>query len=214
MNYSIYIIQNNNNNLINLESANDEKTKKEKSFIEIYDVEDNNKNYIEQIKYFRTIIDEYNDIYKQIRIIQSMNIDNNTNNKINNILLLYEKVNSYANDILIKFFIDNNLNNEIVTEYCTNLNNYDIEFKEEFNTLDDEYNIINKLINRLKDKEEEYLNLLENINYDSDNEETKNEINKKLDRLIEIDSIIYKINSGYISIENSQILDIIKSDNF
>ena len=213
MNYSIYIIQN-NNNLINLESADDEKTKKEKSFIEIYDVEDNNKNYIEQIKYFRTIIDEYNDIYKQIRIIQSMNIDNNTNNKINNILLLYEKVNSYANDILIQFFIDNNLNNELVTEYCTNLNNYDIEFKEEFNTLDDEYNIINKLINKLKDKEEEYINLLENTNSDSDNEEKINEINKKLDRLIEIDSIIYKINSGYISIENSQILDIIKSDNF
>jgi hypothetical protein len=143
-----------------------------------------------------------------------MNIDNNTNNKINNILLLYEKVNSYANDILIQFFIDNNLNNELVTEYCTNLNNYDIEFKEEFNTLDDEYNIINKLINKLKDKEEEYINLLENTNSDSDNEEKINEINKKLDRLIEIDSIIYKINSGYISIENSQILDIIKSDNF
>jgi hypothetical protein len=67
MNYSIYIIQSNNSNLINLESAEDEKIKKEKSYIEIYDTEDTNKNYIEQIKYFRNIIDEYNDIYKQLK---------------------------------------------------------------------------------------------------------------------------------------------------
>jgi molecular chaperone DnaK (HSP70) len=226
MNYSIYIIQSNNSNLINLESAEDEKIKKEKSYIEIYDTEDTNKNYIEQIKYFRNIIDEYNDIYKQLKMIQSMNKSNN-DDKINNIVLLYDKVNSYANDVLIKFFIENNLNNDVVNEYCTNLNNYDIEFKNEFILLDDEFNIINKLINKLKVKEEEYLNLLEKINSEnienseniknsenienSENIKKINKINEKLDKLIEIDSIIYKINSGYISIENSQLLDIINS---
>jgi molecular chaperone DnaK (HSP70) len=217
MNYSIYIIQSNNSNFINLEGAEDEKNKN--TCIEIYDTEDNNKNYIEQIKYFRTIIDEYNDIYKQIKIIQYVKDNNIDDDKINNILLLYEKVNSYGNDILIKFFVENNLNDEIVTEYCTNLNNYDIEFKEEFNILNDEFNIINKFITKLKSKEEEYLNLLEKLNLDMENEneiihneikEKIDQVNKKLDQIIEFDSIIYKINSGYISIENSQLLDIIK----
>ena len=114
------------------------------------------------------IIDEYNDIYKQIKIIQYMKDNNIDNNKINNILLLYEKVNNYANDILIKFFIENNLNDEIVTEYCKNLNIYDIEFKEEFSILNDEYNIINKFINKLKTTEEKYLNLLENLNIENE----------------------------------------------
>jgi len=210
MNYSIYLIQ--NNNIINLECINNEK---EVDCIEIYDTEDSNKNYIEQIKYFREILDEYNDIYKQIKIIKYMN--NETDNKIDNILLLYEKVNNYANDILIKFFVEKNLNDEIVTEYCSNLNKYDLEFKEQYELLDDEYNIINKFILNIKTKEEEYLNLLEKINSDSNNDKQKiekiNEINKKLDIIIELDSIIYKVNSGYISIENSELMNMINKLN-
>ena len=208
MNYSIYIIQ--NNDIINLESAEDQKHDKPINYIELYDPEDNLSNYSEQIKYFRSIVDEYNDIYKQIKIIQYMN-NNLNNNIIDNIITLYKKVNDYANDILINIFIDKNINNEKITDYCNRLNNYDIEFKESFNEINEEYNVMNKFLTLIKSKEEYYLNLLENTN--NEDTTTINDINSKLDVIIEFDTIIYKIQSGYSSIENTQILDMIQKLN-
>ena len=204
INYSIYIIQNTTEtSTIELESSNNEETQG----IEIYDDDINTQKYIEQIKYFRNIIDEYHDITKQLKIVKYLDHNNQNNDPeiLNNLFMLFDKVDSYANDILIKFFVDKNLNDNDVIEYCNNLNNLDIEFKDEYNKFNDEFNIINKFIIKMKKKEEEYLNILDMSN-DSN---IIDEINKKLDQIIEFESIIYKINSGYISLENNKINDMI-----
>lgn len=200
INYSIYIIQQ-NVPIQHLESANDDDCKG----IEIYDEDNNSKKYFDQIMYFRNIINEYDNINKKLKI--SKYIENSNTELLNNLYIYFDKVNQYTNDILIKFFIEKDLTDNIVNDYCLNLNNLDIEFKEQYNLFNDEYNIINKLITKIKNKEDELLDKLEKEN----NNEYVNVINKKLDVIIEFDSIIYKINSGYTTdIENNKILDMIK----
>ena len=209
MNYSIYLIQN-NNPIINLESVNEEETKG----IEIFDDETNNKKYAEQIKYFRGIIDEYDSINKQLKIYSFMDIKNEShesyeikNNLIEKLMKLYNIINDYANDILIKLFIDTSITDDMVNDFCLNMSNFDSEFKDNYEILDKEFNIITKLISKIKEKEEFYLDKLSLI----ENEETLEykEINKKLDIIIENDSYIYKINNGYIQYDYEKIIDIL-----
>jgi hypothetical protein len=116
----------------------------------------------------------------------------------------------YSNDILIKFFIDNNLTDEIVNDNITTINNMDIQFKELFELLDKEYNIINKLIDKLKQKETELLNQLEQAEQNK-NETMIDEINNSLNEILEYDSYIYKINNGYVQYDYARILEIINS---
>lgn len=207
INYSIYLIQN-NTPVVNLETANEEETKG----IEIYDDDTNNKKYAEQIKYFRTIIDTYETINKQMKIYTFMDSGNLEKNEIKKTLLdklaiLMTNLYDYANDILIKLFVETNLTDELVNEYCTKMNEYDSEFNELFDTLDKEYNIINKLIDKIKEKENLYLSQLDNIQ----NEESEEYISicKKLDTIIDLDSWIYKINNGYIQYEYPKIIEIL-----
>ncbi len=236
INYSIYMMQQ-NTPVINLESANDEETKG----IEIYDDDNNSKKYIDQIKYFRQIIDEYDDIRKQLNIIKNLhqndmnNINdlNNQNNpnsdmdkqnykdisdSIKNIDVLLDNLNEvlqYSNDYLIKFFIDTDLNDDLVQSYVNQLYNLDIGFKEKYTEFNDNYNVINKLITLIKEKEEHYLNLLDNSNPDNSNPDNSNpdnsnpDIDHKLDIIIEFQSVIYKINSGYATIDNKKINEMI-----
>jgi heat shock protein 1/8 len=217
INYSIYLIQN-IAPIINLDSANDTDT----NGIEIYDDDINNKKYSEQIKYIRSVIDEYDTMNKQLKIYSFMDV---SNIDIKNILIpklnmLFQQISEYSNDILIKFFIDNQLNDDIVNQSITKLNELDIEFKSHYDKLDSEFNIINKLIDKIKEKELYYLNLLDNtVNTDnSDNSDNSNhtlteliinDINNKLENILEYDSIIYKINNGYIPFEYSKIIEII-----
>ena len=207
MNYSIYLIQN-TAPIINLETANEEDTKG----IEIYDDETNNKRYAEQIKYFRTIIDDYESIGKQMKIYSFMDSGDETKNKNKKDLLdslteLYTNLYDYANDSLIKLFVETNLTDELVNEYCIKMNELDSEFKELFDSLDKEYNVITQLVNKIREKENEYLSQLDNVK-DEESEEYKT-ITKKLDTIIEFDSWIYKINNGYIQYEYSKITEIL-----
>ena len=206
MNYSIYLIQN-NTPIINLESANEEDIKG----IEIYE-DENNKKYDEQIKYFRGLIDEYDTINKQMKIYSFMDSGDFEKNEIKKKLLekleiLHVELYDYANDTLIKLFINTNLTDEIVNNFCIKMSEYDIEFKDLFDTLDKEYNIVTKLINKIKDKENLYLDKLSGI----ENEESAEyeEVNKKLDIIIDFDSYIYKINNGYVQYDYSKIIEML-----
>ena len=206
MNYSIYLIQN-NTPIINLESVNDEDTKG----IEIYE-DDNNKKYDEQIKYFRKLIDEYDTINKQMKIYSFMDSGNFEKNKIKKELLekleiIYHNLYDYANDILIKLFIDTNLTDDNVNNYCIKMSGYDVEFKDLFDTLDKEYNIVTKLTNKITEKENFYLDKLTGI--ENENSVEHDEVNKKLDIIIDFDSYIYKINNGYIQYEYSKIIEML-----
>ena len=212
MNYSIYLIQN-NNPIINLESVNEEDTKG----IEIYDDETNNKKYTDQIKYFRSIVDEYDLINKQLKTYSLMETENDEKNKIKKDLLeklnlLFTNLYDYANDILIKIFVDASLNDDIINEYCMNMNNLDLEFKDEYEKLDKEFNIITKLIDKIKEREDFYLDKLSKLK----NEQTEEymEINKKLDLIIEYDSYIYKINNSYIEYDSNKVIEMLNKLDF
>jgi hypothetical protein len=75
VNYSIYLMQQ-ATTVINFEKADD----KENKGIEIYDEDTNSKEYAEQIQYVRNIIDEYDDIKKQINIFKHMKLSRNLEN--------------------------------------------------------------------------------------------------------------------------------------
>lgn len=207
INYSIYLIQN-VNPIINLETANEEDTKG----IEIFDDDSNNKKYIEQIKYFRDIINDYDLINKQLKmylLIETENEEKNIikKNLLNKLDILYNEVYDYANDILIKIFVDKNLSDDLINEYCVNMNNLDSNFKDEYQKLDNEFNLVTKLINKIKEKEDLYLDKLSTI--ENENSIEFKEINKKLDILIDYDSYIYKINNGYIVYDATKITEIL-----
>lgn len=194
INYSIYLIQT-TQPIINLESANEEETKG----IEIYDDETENKKYSEQLKYLRNIIDEYDSIEKQLNVYKFMDLGTEEKNNKKKILLdnltnLKNNLYNYANDWMIKFFVEKNLTDEIVNECCVNLNNYDTEFKELYELVENEYNDVSKLVKMIEQKENHYLNLLEEC--ESESKEYK-EVCSKLDKIIEYDSYLYKVNNGY-----------------
>lgn len=218
INYSIYIILQ-SKPLIELEDANSEQ-EKDKG-IEIYDDDTNAKNYEEQINYFRKIVDEYDGIGKQIKIFKFSNnkssnqIDDNKKNiELENLENKFNKVYEYASDNLLNFFLNKNLTPEYVDNIVNELYKFDSDFKEMFNLFDSEFNIISKLINKLEEKENYYLGLLEileesvkvltdsnEVNEPNDinnNNDEITKINDMLDIILEYQTIIYKMNSGYI----------------
>jgi molecular chaperone DnaK (HSP70) len=202
MNYSIYLI--NNTPIINqVETANEKDT----NSIEIYDDDINNKKYSEQITYFRNIINEYDTINKQIKNY-SFNTLNDEEQKLYNLLLLsFNTSFDFANDSLIKLFVDVNLTDDFVNNMCSTMNNLDIEFKELFSKLDAQHNVINKLIEKIKEKENFYLNQLDLIQ-DKECDEY-NFIYKKLDIIIDFDSYIYKINNNYEAFDDLKITNML-----
>lgn len=204
MNYSIYLLKNN--------SPFQELTSPEDDDIDLKNIHDDtidNKRYIKEIKYIRAINDEYTEINNKIKIIKHIKkttLDKEELDKIlTNIDYLFNKTYQLSNDLMIKLFIDKNLNDEIVVNLCKDLSMYDNEFKVEFEKFNNEFNIINKLFNKIKEKENDLLNQLDvtkdeiEINY----------IESKLDIILEFESYIYKINNGYITVENKKILEIL-----
>ena len=201
-NYSMFIIINTNLTTKNLDSADNHK---EIKGIEIFDEELDNKKYIKHIKYVRNIIDELNDINKELKIFyykEKTNNHNNVNNDeiYNNIKEQYDKVNELSNDLLVKFFIEKELSNEYVIENIETLKILYDNFKEDYNTFSDSFNIFKQINKNIKEKENKYLILLDELNNNINNEETNKKIqltNGILDLLIDYDSIIYKMNNGY-----------------
>jgi molecular chaperone DnaK (HSP70) len=249
INYSIYIIQQ-SIPLIELESSNIEE-EKDKG-IEIYDDDTNAKIYEEQINYFRKIVDDYDKISKQIKIIKFMNKpktttnteQNTINDQLSELEKSFDEVFNFASDNLLNFFIDKNLTSEFVDSIVSKLYQMDVDFKEKFNLFDEEFNLISKLIYKLEEKENYYLELLETINdkhevlnknilindniIDADfidkyikkeiNVDTSNDINidlqminDKLDIILEYQSIIYKMNNGYIESDIDKISNMLNT---
>jgi len=139
----------------------------------------------------------------------------------------------------IDFFINKDLTNEYVDSIISNLYNMDVEFKEQFNSFNDDFNLVNKLINTLEEKENYYISkldfltnkstqefenlsdqihptdLIEHIdtaNLESDilHPELQN-INDKLDIIIEFQSQIYKMNSGYIDVDLDKLTHMLEN---
>ncbi len=194
INYSIYIFQQSTPHIV-LDSANAEE-EKDKG-IEIYDDDTNAKIYEEQINYFRKIVDEYDKIDKQMKIIKFLkpNENNNVHSQSSELEILFKNVFDFASDNLFNFFINKNLSPEYVDDIVNKLHTMDFEFKQKFDLFDEEFNVISKLINKLDEKENYYLGLLEMSNDDDNHTQL---INDKLDIVLEYQTIIYKMNSGYI----------------
>jgi molecular chaperone DnaK (HSP70) len=216
-NYSMFIIINSNLTTKNLDSADNHK---EIKGIEIYDEELDNKKYVEHIKYIRNIIDELNDINKELKIFyyqEKINIENiNNDEKYNNIKEQYDKVNELANDLLVKFFIEKALSEEYVIENMGIIKTLYYTFKEDYNEFSESFNIFKQINKKIKEKEDKYIGLLdelnENINNNINNKINNEETNKKiqltngiLDLLIDYDSIIYKMNNGYEVVDNEKL---------
>jgi len=243
--------------LIEVEASNVEE-EKDKG-IEIYDDDTNAKVYEEQINYFRKIVDDYDKISKQIKIIKFMNKPKTTTNTEQNIIVdqlselekAFDEVFNFASDNLLNFFIDKNLTSEFVDSIVSKLYQMDVDFKEKFNLFDEEFNLVSKLINKLEEKENYYLELLETINnkhevpnknilinddtfddddniidadfideyinkeinIDTPNDENNNLqiINDKLYIILEYQSIIYKMNSGYIESDIDKISNMLNT---
>ena len=92
----------------------------------------------------------------------------------------------------------------------------DIDFKQKFNLFENEFNVITKLINKLEERENYYLNLLEELNDKlkldtNDNNQDIKLINDKLDIILEYQSIIYKMNSGYIESDIDKITNMLRT---
>ena len=206
INYSIYLLKN-NSPIQELSSADDDDTK----VVSIYNDDLDSKKYIEEIKYVRNIIDEYDDIKKKLDMIKNIDNPNIQNKDDLKILLqelnnLFENVYNNANDIIIKLFVDDKINDNDVQELCSKLYEYDINFKNEFEKFNNEFDSVNKLFNIIKEKENKLLELLEKTTNDNEIEI----INNKLDIIIEFESYIYKINNNYMSVDNDKILEITK----
>jgi hypothetical protein len=142
-------------------------------------------------------------------MLDSGNFDKNKNKNdlVAQLEFLYNELYDYANDTIIKLFVNAELSDDIVNEYCIKMNNYDIQFKNIFDTLDEEFNVVTRLINKIKEKENYYLEKLSTI----ENEELPEYllVSNILDMIIDFDSYIYKINNGYVQHEHSKIIEIL-----
>ena len=190
INYSIYLLQN-SSELNELESANELD-----QGVEIFEDNETIIKYKQTIDLFRNIIDEYDNIKKQIKITKLMNNNNISEENFNNIEKLFNDVYNFTSDNLLNFYINKDFKDEKIKELESKLINYDSKFKDIFNTYNNEFNILNNILSKIKNKEENFLTSLENIN-DENSNEFKN-INDKLDIIIEIEANIYKINNSYI----------------
>lgn len=232
INYSIYIILR-SGPIIELEESNMEE-EKDKG-IEIYDDDTNAKTYEEQINYFRKIVDEYDGIGKQIKIIKFIEKSKTSQiSQFDELEKIFDEVFNFASDNLINFFINKNLTSDYVDEIVNKLYLMDVNFKEKYNLFDREFNIISKLINKLEEKENYYLGLLElmddtlkvfNTNNstepveliepielnDNNNKDEIKSINDKLDIILEYQSIIYKMNSGYIESDMDRLTNMLEA---
>jgi len=190
INYSIYLLQN-SSEPNELESANELD-----QGVEIFEDNETIIKYKQTIDLFRNIIDEYDNIKKQIKITKLMNNNNISEENFNNIEKLFNDVYNFTSDNLLNFYINKDFKDEKIKELESKLTKYDSKFKDVFNTYNNEFNILNNILSKIKNKEENFITSLENIN-DENSNEFKN-INDKLDIILEIEANIYKINNGYI----------------
>lgn len=188
INYSIYLLQT-NTNMTELETLEEEKN----IGIEIYDENTNAKLFEKYIIELRNILSNYDQINKQINIIKHLNSDDSINNITN---LINENYN-IINDLLIDIFVNKEITELDLIKQVEEIKNKYNEFITMYSNIEN-INIVNILIEKIRNKEEELLIQMEN---DDTIDNTS-----KLDIIIGIDNEIYKMNEGYsqISLENIQ----------
>jgi len=182
INYSIYLLQN-SSETNELESSNELD-----QGVEIFEDNETIIKYKQTIELFRNIIDEYDNIKKQIKITKLMNNNNISEENFNNIEKLFNDVYNFTSDNLLNFYINKDFKDEKIKELENKLKNSDLKFKDVFNTYNKEFNILNNILSKIKNKEDNLINSLENIN-DVNSNEFKN-INNKLEIILEIEANI------------------------
>ena len=90
--------------------------------------------------YFRNIIEEYEQIKKQLDFysmieIEDKELKNKKEELLKNLLDKYNCLYNFANDSVIKIFISTNMTDEIINEMCLGMNSLDVEFKELYDRL-------------------------------------------------------------------------------
>ena len=142
--------------------------------VDIYD-ENNVSKFYEQLEYFKTIINEYSTIKKQIEYYKNLKHNKlNIVNKINEIMLLFDEVCKSADNASVQFYMSKILTNEDVETFMNDVFTKDSLFKTEFSQIYDEINIFEKLKFAVSKKECELLELIEDNN-DDDNNNLMNE---------------------------------------
>lgn len=164
INYSIYLIINEEKNFKELDDANEcnEGT-------EIID-KDIRKKFEHEIDFLRQILNECDCIHKELNIIKFMS--DSEKSKIGDFNLkefieiektfneIYDKI---SKDIMINIFVNDDIDKEILTTTINAVKELYSNFKEHFNTFNDKFNYVNKLIKNISEKEEKILSSIENI---------------------------------------------------
>jgi heat shock protein 1/8 len=203
LNYSIFLIFS-NSEIKNIDSANNDDTKG----IELLDDELDNKKYLQDIKFIRKMIDEYDLYKKHIKIYENKNKENKE--MIDKINISFMNVYNLANELLLKFFIETDINDTFVKDSINEINTLDNEFKMIYNILYTEHNLLLTVTNKLNESENKYLDLLDKLNENSEeNNEKIKLINNILELIIEYDSTLYKMNNGYIEINEEKLQQIL-----
>ena len=119
-----------------------------------------------------------------------------------------------ANELLLKFFIETDINETFVKDSINEINTLDNEFKMIYDILYNEHNLLLIVTNKLNESENKYLDLLDKLN---ENPEENNEkiklINDILELIIEYDSILYKMNNRYTEINEEKLQQILNELN-
>lgn len=194
-NYSIYLIQQ-NTPLVELESCNE--ASEEEKGIDIYDEDVLTKKYVEQIEYFRNIINEYEKIKKHIGLKLA---DNSVLDE--ELEKAYHNVYSYASEKLLNFFIQKDLTDQDVDQMVDELYNLDIGFKEIYQNSPISVDVVSELINVLEERESKYLDIMEKL--DEENQEMRERVQTILDIIIGYHTELYTMSNGFESVDYDKL---------
>ena len=194
-NYSVLLIYS-TEPIINLQNSDEIKEK-----TDCVDIVDDNK-YSEQHEYFKNIINEYKNIEKQITIYKNNN--NNNDKNLEELQILYDNLIKYADEKVLLFYINDSLTDDIVKTITLTLYNYDLKFKEKYEILYNELNVIDALKQQLEELENKVLQI-----YDNSDNELKHNFDSILEKLIEFNTYIYSVENNYETINYNNI-DMIK----
>ena len=169
INYSIYLIINDDKITKELEDADNNDTKEG---TEIFD-NDIKKKFENEITFLRNILNECDDIKKEFDILKSMSyterekIGNFNENDFEEINSDFNEIyNKILNEVMINIFVNDEINEEILKETIENIKKSYLDFKTKFNDFNEKFNHINKLIKSISNKEETILTNIENIHED------------------------------------------------
>jgi heat shock protein 5 len=184
-NYSVLLIYS-TEPIINLQNSDEVKEK-----TDCVDIVDDNV-YSEQHEYFKNIINEYKNIKKQITIYNNNIVNGDENKNLNELQILFDDLIKYADEKVLLFYINDSLTDDIVKTITSTLYNYDLKFKEKYELMYDELNMVDVLKQQIEELENKILQI-----YDNSDNETKNNYDLILEKLIEFNTYIYSVENNY-----------------